>query len=73
MEVLPSCSILGGRWQGEMGNNRGDGETCSEERVVGMGINFLNLPLSMMVSPQEHRQLLQQQERPERKTTRERK
>lgn len=65
MKVSPSGCISGGRWQGEMLNDRGDGETCSGKHVEG-NINFLNLPSVITVSPpQEHYQLLQQQEKHE--------
>lgn len=67
MKVSTSWCISGGRWQGEMPNNGGDGETCSGKHVEGQH----KFPPAIMVSPQEHYQLLQQQEKRARKTTQE--
>lgn len=75
MEVPPSCCISGGRWRGETLNKWGDGGTCSGKHVVRASVqsDFLNLRVAMAVSRQEHYQLLQQQEKQERKTSMERK
>lgn len=75
MKVPPSCCISGGRWRGETLNKWGDGGTCSGKHVVRASVqsDFLNLRVAMAVSRQEHYQLLQQQEKQERKTSMERK